>query len=105
TELNTAWRYAFMASVRGSAAHTDAQAIAASVEQWNRHMAILDAQLQRGGPFVLGACFTLADIVLGLSTQRWVASPIAHVPLPAVAAYYAHLKTRAGFRRYGCTAP
>lgn len=75
TGLNTAWRYAFMASVRGSAAHTDAQAIAASVEQWNRHMAILDAQLQRGGPFVLGARFTLADIVLGLSTQRWVASP------------------------------
>lgn len=65
TELNTAWRYAFMATVRGSAAHTDAQAIAASVEQWNRHMAILDAQLQRGGPFVLGAGFTLADIVLG----------------------------------------
>ncbi|MEP9420432.1 glutathione S-transferase [Xanthomonas euvesicatoria] len=105
TELNTAWRYAFMATVRGSAAHTDAQAVAASVEQWNRHMAILDAQLQRGGPFVLGACFTLADIVLGVSTQRWVASPIAHAALPAVAAYYAHLQTRAGFQRHGCTAP
>ncbi|MCL1500604.1 glutathione S-transferase N-terminal domain-containing protein [Xanthomonas nasturtii] len=50
TELNTAWRYAFMASVRGSAAHTGPRAIADSVAQWNRHMAILDAQLQRGGP-------------------------------------------------------
>lgn len=50
----------------GSAAHTDPQAIAASVAQWNQHMAILDAQLQRGGPFVFGADFTLADIVLRL---------------------------------------
>ncbi|WP_115047237.1 glutathione S-transferase family protein [Xanthomonas arboricola] len=105
TELNNAWRYAFMATVRGSAAHTDVQAIAASVREWNRHMTILEAQLQRGGPFVLGAGFTLADIVLGLSTQRWLASPIARPALPAVAAYHACLKTRAGFQRHGCNAP
>ncbi|MBB5865398.1 glutathione S-transferase [Xanthomonas sp. 3058] len=105
TELNTAWRYAFMATVRGSPAHTDAQAIAASVHAWNRHMAILDAQLQRGGPFVLGADFSLADLVLGLSTQRWFASPIERPVLPAVAAYYARLKTRTGFQRHGCNAP
>ncbi|MBB3813259.1 glutathione S-transferase [Xanthomonas arboricola] len=105
TELNNAWRYAFMASVRGSAAHADPQAIAASVREWNRHMAILAAQLQRCGPFVLGADFTLADIVLGLSTQRWLASPIARPALPAVVAYHACLKTRAGFRRHGCNAP
>ncbi|CAD7731065.1 Glutathione S-transferase GstB [Xanthomonas hydrangeae] len=102
TELNNAWRYAFMATVRGSAAHTDVQAIAASVREWNRHMVILDAQLQRGGPFVLGADFSLADIVLGLSTQRWFASPIDRPVLPAVAAYYAQLGMRAGFQRHGC---
>ncbi|PPV07582.1 glutathione S-transferase [Xanthomonas bromi] len=105
TELNTAWRYAFMATVRGSAAHTDLHSIAASVSEWNRHMTILDAQLQRAGPYVLGADFTLADIVLGVSTQRWFASPIERAPLPAAAAYYARLKTRAGFQRHGCSAP
>ncbi|CAD7387521.1 glutathione S-transferase [Xanthomonas arboricola] len=105
TELNNAWRYAFMATVRGSAAHADVQAIATSVREWNRHMGILEAQLQRGGPFVLGADFTLADIVLGLSTQRWLASPIERPALPAVAAYHARLKTRAGFQQHGCNAP
>ncbi|APP75896.1 glutathione S-transferase [Xanthomonas vesicatoria ATCC 35937] len=105
TELNTAWRYAFMATVRGSAAHTDPHSIAASVSEWNRHMAILDAQLQRAGPYALGADFTLADIVLGLSTQRWFASPIERPPLPAIAVYYALLQTRAGFQRHGCSAP
>lgn len=105
TELNPAWRYAFMATVRGSAAHTDMQCIADSVQAWNRLMALLDAQLQQAGPYVLGAQFTLADIVLGLSTQRWMASPIARPVLPAVAAYYAQLCTRVGFQRHGCSAP
>jgi glutathione S-transferase len=102
TELNNAWRYAFMAKVRHSTAHTDPAAIAASEAMWNRHMQILDAQLAQGGPYVQGETFTLADIVLGLSTQRWCASPIEREDLPAVAAYYARLQERAGFRRHGC---
>ncbi|MEE7547943.1 glutathione S-transferase [Xanthomonas sp. Kuri4-1] len=102
TELNTAWRYAFMARVRRSPAHADPAAIEAGVQQWNRHMAILDAQLQQTGAFVAGADFTLADIVVGLSTQRWYASPIERPALPAVADYYARLGTRPGFQRHGC---
>lgn len=102
TELNNAWRYAFMAKVRHSAAHADPAAIAASEAAWNRHMRILDAQLAQAGPYVLGETFTLADIVLGLSTQRWYASPIERIELPAVAAYHARLGERAGFRRHGC---
>ncbi|HBK46617.1 MAG TPA: glutathione S-transferase, partial [Xanthomonadaceae bacterium] len=70
TELNGAWRYAFMATVRRSPAHADPAAIAASVAAWNAAMAILDAQLARAGAWVLGDTFTLADIVLGLSVQR-----------------------------------
>jgi glutathione S-transferase len=101
TDLNGAWRYAFMAKVRHSAAHADPAAIAASEAQWNRHMRILDAQLAQGGPYVLGAGFTLADIVLGLSTQRWLASPIERPALPAVQAYHAVLSERPGFRRHG----
>ncbi|WP_434212605.1 glutathione S-transferase family protein [[Pseudomonas] boreopolis] len=101
TDLNGAWRYAFMAKVRRSAAHADPAAIAASEAQWNRHMRILDAQLAQGGPYVLGAGFTLADIVLGLSTQRWLASPVERPALPAVQAYHAVLSERPGFRRHG----
>ena len=40
TELNNSWRYAFMALVRKSPAHADAQAIAASIQNWNRHMEV-----------------------------------------------------------------
>ena len=101
TELNTAWRYAFMALVRGSAAHGDAQAVASSVAAWNRHMAILDAQLGRTRGNAAGPDFTLADIVLGVSTNRWFMTPMERPHLPAVERYYDRLSQRAGFLRHG----
>jgi glutathione S-transferase len=101
TELNNAWRYAFMALVRRSAAHTDPQAIAASASNWNRHMAILDAQLGKSNPYVTGSQFTLADIVLGLSVNRWFMTPIERPHLPAVSAYYDRLGERPGFALHG----
>ena len=101
-ELNNSWRYAFMATVRQSALHRDAAQIEAGVANWNRHMAMLDEQLERsGGPFVLGDTFTLADVVLGLSAHRWRAAPIAHATLPAVDAWYERLLDRPGFALHG----
>lgn len=100
-ELNPAWRYAFMGLVRRSTAHADPAAIEASIAQWNRQMAILDAQLARTGAYVTGATFTLADVVLGLSTHRFYAAPIERRALPAVAAYYERLTARPGFREFG----
>lgn len=101
TELNNAWRYAFMGLVRLSAHHADPLAIAEGVVTWNRHMALLEAQLQRTGAFVTGRDFTLADIVLGLSTHRWFMTPMQRPQLPAVAAYYERLTERPGFRLHG----
>lgn len=100
-DLNNAWRYAFMGLVRQSAAHQDAAAIAASAAAWNRHMAILERQLEKSGDFVAGPAFTLADIVLGLSTNRWFMTPIERPALPRVEAYYERLNERAGFRAHG----
>ena len=100
-ELNNSWRYAFMGLVRGSEAHRDPAAIAASAASWNRHMAILDDQLAKAGDFVTGATFTLADIVLGLSVNRWFMTPIERPALPHVQAYYDRLTARDGFRRHG----
>ncbi|MQA36594.1 glutathione S-transferase family protein [Rugamonas aquatica] len=102
TELNNAWRYAFMALVRQSPAHGDAAALAASVAEWNRLMAMLDAQLAAGGPYVCGETLTLADIVLGLSANRWRAAPMARPVLAAVDAWFSRLSERAGFRTHGC---
>ena len=38
-------------------------------------VAILDSQLARTGGHVVGASFTLADIPIGLSVNRWFMTP------------------------------
>jgi glutathione S-transferase len=100
TELNSAWRYSFYALVRKSPAHTDPAAIAASVESWNHHMRMLDAHFAQGGQFVTGEYFSLADVVLGLSTHRWLLSPIERPHLDAVHGYYQRLSVRPAFRAH-----
>jgi glutathione S-transferase len=100
-ELNNSWRYAFMALVRRSPAHADAAAIAAGVANWNRHIGILDAQLEKSGAWVAGATFTLADVVLGLSVNRWLMTPMERPDYRAVTAYYERLGLRPGFMAHG----
>ena len=102
TDLNSAWRIAFTALLRGNPAQADARAIAASAAAWNRHMGLLDAHLARTGPYVAGAAFTLADIVLGLSANRWRMTPIERPVLPAVDAWFERLGERPAFLAHGC---
>jgi len=64
-------------------------------------MEVLEQQLQHSGGYVAGAEFTLADIPVGLSVNRWFGTPFEHPSLPAVSAYYDRLTEREGFRRYG----
>lgn len=97
TEFNNAWRYAFMALVRNSPAHQDRAQIDASIAQWNRHAGILDQHLARGGRFVAGAAFTVADIAIGLSLLRWQRAPITHPHFSALDAYLARLAQRPSF--------
>lgn len=101
TELSNSWRYAFMGLVRQSPAHQDPALQHAGVQGWNRHMAMLEAQLQATGAFIAGAQFTLADVVIGLSAHRWRAMPMARPELPAVEAYYQRLCERPGFIAHG----
>lgn len=98
SELNPAWRYAFMALVRQAPEFTDAAAIAASVAEWNRHMRMLDAHFEKGGQFITGEFFTLADVVLGLSTHRWLHTPMERPSLDAAHGYYRRLSVRPAFR-------
>ncbi|HTU67185.1 MAG TPA: glutathione S-transferase N-terminal domain-containing protein [Steroidobacteraceae bacterium] len=100
TELNPAWRYAFYALVRHSPKHTDAAEIAMSVDKWNRAMRLLDDHFAAGGQFVCGEFFTLADVALGLSTHRWLHSPIDRPQLDAVHGYYQRLSVRPAFRAH-----
>jgi glutathione S-transferase len=64
-------------------------------------MAVLDGQLQKTGAFVTGNRFTVADIVLGLSTHRWFMTPLERPALPAVTDYYERLSQRPAFRAHG----
>ena len=100
TDLNTAWRYSFLALARRSALHTDAAAIAQSVAEWSRHMRILDAHFEQGGQFITGEFFTLADVVLGLTTHRWLHTPLERPHLDALLGYYQRLSVRPAFRAH-----
>ena len=100
TEFNNSWRYAFMGLVRHSPEHQDPALLASGIANWNRHMQMLDGQLARTQAFVTGETFTLADIVLGLSAQRWLVAPIKRPDLPAVCAYRAKLSERPGFLKH-----
>ncbi len=100
TDLNAAWSYAFLALARKSRAHTDPGLIAASVASWNTHMGMLDDHFQKGGQFITGEFFTLADVGLGLSTHRWLLSPIERPHLDALHGYYQRLSVRPAFRAH-----
>jgi glutathione S-transferase len=101
TEFNSAWRYAFSAIVRRNPAFADAAEIEASKKQWARMVAILDGQLGRTGGHVAGAAFTLADIPIGLSVNRWFMTSFERPAFSHVEAYYERLSGRPAFLKHG----
>ena len=52
------------------------------------------AQLAKGGAFMAGEQFTLADIAIALSVHRWFMTPFERKALPAVSDYYERMKLR-----------
>ena len=99
------WRDALARELPGetllgaSEARADPAAIETSIAAWNAAMGIVDARLARTGAYVAGATFTLADVVIGLSTHRFLLTPMQRARLPALEAYYARLRERPAFRR------
>lgn len=100
SELNRAWSYAFLALVRRSPAHQDRQQIDLSCANWARHIAIVDRQLETTGAFIAGASFSLADIPIALSINRWLETPLQHADFPALTAYMARLALRPAYLEY-----
>jgi glutathione S-transferase len=101
TEFNSAWRYAFSAIVRRNPAFAAAVEIESSKKQWTKMVAILDGQLARTEAYVAGTSFTLADIPIGLSVNRWLLTPFDQPAFPHVQAYYERLGTRPAFIKHG----
>ena len=100
SDLNPAWSYAFLALARGSEAHNIPLMIERSVARWTQLMQVLDGHLAARA-YVAGDAFSLADIAVGLSVTRWLATPFPKPDLPAVAAYHAGLSQRPAFAAYG----
>lgn len=100
TDLNRAWSYAFLGLVRQSPAHQDREQIEVAIKSWSRCMLILNERLAQTGAFVAGGDFTLADIAIGLSVNRWFGTPFDRPELPAVTDYYKRLADRPAFALY-----
>ena len=98
-DLNPAWSYAFHALSRNSPDHRDPARIADSVAAWKKQMAVLESLL--GESWARGDACTLADIVLGVSVQRWLLTPFDKPALPKTEAYFERLRRRPAYQAHG----
>jgi len=106
SDFNNTWRYSVYALLRKDPNYADEKMIAESVQRFNRAVGVIDGQLARTRGHIAGAHFTLADIPIGLSLRRWYVTPLPERPdYPHVAAYYARLSERAGFKEFGLASP
>jgi glutathione S-transferase len=94
TDLNSAWRAAFLTLVRKRTDAGDTAVVQRSIEDWTRQMVLLERHLSQTGPYICGTTFTAADIVMGLAMNRWRRAPFAKPELPAVHGYMARLDAR-----------
>ena len=101
TEFNTSWRYAFSAMARRNPAFDDARQVEASLKEWARMVGIVEAQLAGTGAFIAGKAFTLADIPIGLSVNRWFMTSHGPAAISRRAADYERLSARPAFRKHG----
>jgi glutathione S-transferase len=90
-----------MALVRRNPAFADPRQVEASLAEWTRMMTILEDRLAGTRAHVGGPDFTLADIPIGLSVNRWFMTPTKGPALAAVTQYYDRLNERPGFRKHG----
>lgn len=95
-DLNAAWRYAVQAILRKRPPNPDPEQIEASMGNWHRQMLVLEGHLADRPQWLTGANFTLADIVIALSVNRWVRLPREKPALPQVEAYFQRVLSRPG---------
>jgi glutathione S-transferase len=90
-----------MSLVRQSPAHQDPALLAAGCATWNARMQLLEQRLEATGAYVAGNDFSLADVVIGLSLNRWRRTLAQRPELPALEAYHTRLRQRPGFLEHG----
>jgi glutathione S-transferase len=101
TDLNSCVRPVFLGLVVKMPAYADTKAIEEGRQAWVRQMQILEGELAKTDPYVMGKAFTVADIPVGLIVNRWFGIPFDKPNLPALNAYYERLSERPAFREHG----
>lgn len=86
---------AFLQLVRTAPAQQNMAVIEAARIDAEKKLALLDAHLAKSS-YVAGSQFTMGDIPLGCSVDRWVKLPLAQESHPHVERWYADLRQRAG---------
>jgi glutathione S-transferase len=100
TDFGSSWLYAFHALVRKTPGYDNPAEIPASIARWTANMTLLDNALQKSGGFIAGSIFTVADICIGLSVNRWLKTPIERPAFAAVSDYYQRLLQRPAFKTW-----
>ena len=96
--LNPAVGPAFWQLIRFSAEMRDPAVIETARASAEQKLALLDAHLATR-EFVAGSVFTMGDIPLGCSVDRWYKLPLAREVHPHVERWYADLRARKGARQ------
>ena len=87
----------FWARVRTAAKDRDQAALAVALDRFDGYLGHLEAQLGND-PYVTGADFTLADVVIGHVLFRYFDIDILRKARPIIEAYYQRLQARSAFR-------
>jgi len=98
TSFNPVIGPAFWQLIRTAPDRRDAAVIEAARETGEKKLAILDAHLATR-EFVAGPSFTMGDIPLGCSVDRWYKLPLPRETHVHVARWYAALRMRKGARQ------
>jgi glutathione S-transferase len=100
--LSPAERDLFWGMVRTPPAQRDMAKVQGAMQASLACWRILDERLADGRPFLDGAAFTLADIILGAYARRWFGPEVAvgQPDLPALRRWYEGLHARPGFARW-----
>ena len=89
----------FWSRVRTAAVDRDEAALRHALARFDGYLGHLEMQLS-DNPYVAGADFSLADIVIGHVLFRYFDIDIPRTSRPVIEAYYARLKQRPAFREH-----
>lgn len=95
TTFNPAIGPAFWQLIRTAPEKRDAAVIETARASGEKYLALLDAHLA-SRDFVAGSSFTMGDIPIGCSVDRWYKLPLARASHPHVERWYSALRGRKG---------